>query len=1390
MYIERLHIDRFGILNEQDVPGLSPGLSLFSGHNEAGKSTCLRFFQSMLFGYKRGNRTLDPMPERRGKSAGGGSLFLHTESFGDITLTRRPGAHGGVLTLTQPTGQPLAEADFQRLLGGLTMDVFDNIFAFSLKSLMELSALKGDSIRHALHGAAFGMGLQSPAQVIKTIDDRMSILLKRDTAAASAAINNILREIGEVQEELRARGPDMLRYKELQDTMDAVEARLTACAEARSGNEREERRVQRRLSVWQQWEDARRVQAELAEINGSYSFPDHPFAPDAVQRLETLLAQQEDRLVAVQEQEQAQAALEADMAALASPDSLADLHPAVQSLREQKERRRTEAEQLPALETECASLAAAQEEILARLGPGWTAEAIAAADTSLFTKEALLQFSQRLAAKEDAARHAQREHDRLAEERSEAAAQEEAIRNRLEQSGAVATPLPEKAAVENIAAGLARAKTALADLPRLHERQDRANAEARRSLNDIDPAWTPEILERFDTSLRARQLLAEQGTALSHAHARHEDAGRTLALADAAYAEASEKTAAAEQRSLQYRDVPDAATLESRHALLKQLERASIECAAAQKDYEAANNAVSNHVAPLQPKTANKSILTFRNPLLLAGLLLLLAGLGLAGMGLQAGTQAFLYGGGVLAAIGLLACLLHPKTAPPVVEPQQHTDESALLHARSSAKERHTARAAQVAALAGHAARWLNASDPEEPSEAEIERALRLLEIQGQKLALQERDFQELFTAQQALSAAAQRLEQTRQQVSQSESALHQCSERWQAHVRDLHLPPATAPEAAAGIFDRVETARARAAAATETAQAATAALACIRDCLRLSLQQPFFSAALPQGLADALASEFCDTQAHNGGTAGESSFTALAAQCLESLEQSLATLRAHEQARQDQRQLQAIHAERSETRARVEQRLTEAGEQAKAAHAVLLQEQEDWQNWLRQRGLAPSLSPKTASEALDGMLDFMARRKVLAARQGQYEGIIHGLRQFTQSVTDMARRAGLSLPAGAGQQASGFQESESPALPTLAGISLPAIFHLLDTLARSVDAALHARALHSEKAEQHNARNQSLIRARAALSVTRESIGALLHSVAAPDAEAFRSAFARWQHREALRSQERSLLAGMHSLAAEEGVSVEDVLASFETTTLESLREEHAHLCETLTTLEAETRTLAEERGQVRERRDALTGSEGNAPLRRREAMLREELHRLSRQWSVLALAKEFLLTAKSRFEEEGQQGVIRFAGDLFASITDGEYTGITASLEGEAFTAIHHSGDRRDPEKQLSQGAREQLYLALRLAYVKNHAANADTLPIIMDDIMVNFDPARAANTARVLAEFALENQILFFTCHPLTADLLYEAGVKAAQQKLSYQPALFDIVKGEINRVEKAG
>lgn len=67
-----------------------------------------------------------------------------------------------------------------------------------------------------------------------------------------------------------------------------------------------------------------------------------------------------------------------------------------------------------------------------------------------------------------------------------------------------------------------------------------------------------------------------------------------------------------------------------------------------------------------------------------------------------------------------------------------------------------------------------------------------------------------------------------------------------------------------------------------------------------------------------------------------------------------------------------------------------------------------------------------------------------------------------------------------------------------------------------------------------------------------------------------------------------------------------------------------------------------------------------------------------------------------------------------------------------------------------QLSQGAREQLLLCLRLA-VAQELATEEPQVLILDDVLVNTDPVRQDRVLDVLTAQAAHLQILILTCHP---------------------------------------
>ena len=214
-----------------------------------------------------------------------------------------------------------------------------------------------------------------------------------------------------------------------------------------------------------------------------------------------------------------------------------------------------------------------------------------------------------------------------------------------------------------------------------------------------------------------------------------------------------------------------------------------------------------------------------------------------------------------------------------------------------------------------------------------------------------------------------------------------------------------------------------------------------------------------------------------------------------------------------------------------------------------------------------------------------------------------------------------------------------------------------------------------------------------------------------------------------------------------------------------EVLEAELVGLAGRLSMLADEEERLADSLRTQEVRLEQAEGSGTLSRLRLRAASLSGTIRGLGLEWSQYALARHLLLEARGRFEKERQPGVIRAASALFSAITGGAWVGIAASLEDSSLRVLPPHGEPVSPEV-LSRGTQEQLYLALRLAHIRNHAAQAAALPVIMDDVLVNFDPDRALRTAQTFGDLASSqegspgHQLLYFTCHPHMADMLRKA------------------------------
>lgn len=208
----------------------------------------------------------------------------------------------------------------------------------------------------------------------------------------------------------------------------------------------------------------------------------------------------------------------------------------------------------------------------------------------------------------------------------------------------------------------------------------------------------------------------------------------------------------------------------------------------------------------------------------------------------------------------------------------------------------------------------------------------------------------------------------------------------------------------------------------------------------------------------------------------------------------------------------------------------------------------------------------------------------------------------------------------------------------------------------------------------------------------------------------------------------------------------------------------ERTLLGDALQTAEADhERLVGAERDAEREIEQALSSTR-LAELEIDLAACQEELASALRHYAVLGIARSLLEQTLGRYERDRQPAVVARASALFATVTDGRYVQLVARVDADGgrsqgIDAIASTGERVD-SGELSRGTAEQLYLCLRLALAASFAGGAVTLPLVLDDVLVNFDPRRATAVARVIAEVAASHQVLCFTCHSHVVELLCSA------------------------------
>lgn len=225
----------------------------------------------------------------------------------------------------------------------------------------------------------------------------------------------------------------------------------------------------------------------------------------------------------------------------------------------------------------------------------------------------------------------------------------------------------------------------------------------------------------------------------------------------------------------------------------------------------------------------------------------------------------------------------------------------------------------------------------------------------------------------------------------------------------------------------------------------------------------------------------------------------------------------------------------------------------------------------------------------------------------------------------------------------------------------------------------------------------------------------------------------------------QRELDAAVGNFCTEEVLAAQ--LEAEKRKTLETQKEQISRRIETT---EAQLREETEKHGRFGLELQQLAADRSALKKRRELTLLNRNIRDSVHRWQVEAVSCRILEDIRKAYERERQPLALAETSDYFRRLTSGRYQRVWTPLGEDTLKIDDAEGNTLDVS-WLSRGTREQLFISLRLALSASFARHGSDLPLILDDVMVNFDTRRARAAAKVLEEFAESGkQIILFTCH----------------------------------------
>ena len=1298
MKLVSINIDGFGIFHDVSINGLdSTPLLVFNGCNEAGKSTLLGFIRTVLFGFPHANSRNPNYPPLAG-GVHGGRIRLITDDGTFFTVGRKPGRKAaGILTANSEYGKSGGVDLLQDIMGGVTFDVFKNIYAFSLSELQTFETLKPENVKNVIYSASAGTAVLALPTAEKQFNDRLAQLFK--PRGSKQLINRKIAEYEKVRSELNQAKQGQAEfdhfYRNLQRTKDDIQKFQRELAQTT----REKQKYKSYRQLWPEWMTIQENEKAIANLPETVeSFPE-----DGIPRLGSALENLESYRASFAEIQNELKQLYVDLEPLTVNQPIIDHSAAISYLLEQ---RSTYTESRHALSARSQALKECNTTIrrlLENLGNDWAENDVQTMDRSLFTRESIRKFEDRLNTQNNERTTAETllKEKKINFERS-------VHETKLAEQMVVQSGKPESETdrfiVQELQNGRNEFARIVSDLDRYQTRLRDKNDELIKIVREIDPGWTEADVKKFDTSLSAKEKVTAFISSFNSAQQERRDAKIRFKTSERSVLIAREKhhILISNLNEAPKPPVSSHDELDRQKYSIQLLQKYIFRSRELNRDNKHREERLSDkqhELSRISQSDENsvivKLLVWVSFVVVLFGLLTFIASRKWIEFGLLIGISLVLTATLIVLYKRLYRVrdgLSRPNSSMRDSLQEQIGILKKTIRANCDAL---TTLESEIAAL---------------EKELELPSGVTLDDLSSRENRLEnERRLLHQYTQldKDASKQAAEvkrredELNNAQEMFNEAEATYAKLETEWKQHLREINLDQRLTPSSVMDTFGKVEAVG----------------------------QQLIIVNSLKQDIGEMenIRDEYLDvvTKVPDLTHALEKPPSKL----LTEVDTFISRLQEQQKSQEKYHRATLGLEEKEKQRVVFQKEYQVAKEEHRTLVEATRELQGEWVSWLQQNKLQFDLSPKTAIDALDCISECAERINQRGQLEAEIGRLNHIIDRYEEGVFEVFNQLNRAVP-----------ETDK---------IIVAVSELVDDLETT-------RGNLREKIQiQHQIKKNEAKRAavESQINQCQQRIHRLLTDGHSSNEEQFRQRGAQCLTKTASLAEIDHAKKNIRRLSGESDFSI--IRRSLERLSLEKIQAHENESSLKEQEIAQKLDELRNTRADLNHRMAKLKSADDIARLRADEERLLEEIRELALEWSQYAMAGFLIEKTKARFEKEQQPKVIQDATVFFRQITHSRYAQLLAPIGGDTIEVVTTRNERRKPE-ELSRGTMEQLYLSLRFGYIRNRAQNSESLPVIMDDILVNFDPIRAQNAVTAILELSKKHQVFFFTCHPETAKM----------------------------------